>query len=183
MKKEENSPRIFNSLSDLHRVFGLQKPLHPMISFIDISTINILPDELGDSFVLNFYKIGYKENLGSQAKYGQHYYDFAEGGLVFTAPNQVFETPGDHASVGHMLIIHPDFLLPYPLAKKIKQYGFFSYAANEALHLSDHEKETIMSLFKIIDDELKSRIDEFSQDVVISQIELLLNYSIRFYKR
>ena len=73
--------------------------------------------------------------------------------------------------------------MTYPLAKKIKQYGFFSYSANEALHLSDHEKETILSIFKIIDDELKSRIDDFSQDVIISQIELLLNYCNRFYKR
>jgi AraC family transcriptional activator of pobA len=80
-------------------------------------------------------------------------------------------------------MIHPDFLLSYPLAKKIKQYGFFSYSANEALHLSDKEKETIISIFKIIEEELNSRIDDFSQDVIISQIELLLNYANRFYKR
>lgn len=80
-------------------------------------------------------------------------------------------------------MIHPDFLLSYPLAKKIRQFGFFSYSANEALHLSDKEKETIFSIFKIIDDELQSRIDDFSQDVIISQVELLLNYSNRYYKR
>jgi AraC family transcriptional activator of pobA len=74
-------------------------------------------------------------------------------------------------------------LLGYPLAKKIKQYGFFSYSANEALHLSEKEKDTILGIFKIIDDELNSRIDDFSQDVIISQIELLLNYANRFYKR
>jgi len=73
--------------------------------------------------------------------------------------------------------------LAYPLAKKIKQFGFFSYSANEALYLSDKEKTTIISIFKIIDDELQSRIDDFSQDVIISQIESLLNYSNRFYKR
>jgi len=73
--------------------------------------------------------------------------------------------------------------LTYPLAKKIKQYGFFSYSVNEALHLSDDEKAIVISIFKIIEDELKSRIDDFSQDVIISQIELLLNYSNRFYKR
>ncbi|MDQ2752535.1 MAG: helix-turn-helix transcriptional regulator [Bacteroidota bacterium] len=184
MKKEENVPHRFNSLSDLHRVFGLPKPLHPMISFIDITNIKLLSDELGESFILNFYKIAYKTNLCGQAKYGQHHYDFGEGGLIFTAPNQVFETPpADNQSSGYMLLIHPDFLLSYHLAKKIKQFGFFSYAANEALHLSDGEKQTIMSIFKIIDDELKSRIDDFSHDVMISQIELLLNYSNRFYKR
>jgi len=80
-------------------------------------------------------------------------------------------------------LIHPDFFWNYPLAKKIKQYGFFSYAANEALHLSENEKATIFSIFKIIEEELNSRIDDFSQDVIISQIELLLNYSNRFYKR
>ncbi len=183
MKKEENSPRKFESLTDFHRVFGLPKPLHPMISFIDIKNIKILSNELSDSFMLNFYKISYKTNLCGKAKYGQNYYDFGEGGLVFTAPNQIFETPDDTVKSGFMLLIHPDFLLTYPLAKKIKQYGFFSYAANEALHLSDHEKETIMSIFKILDDELKSRIDDFSHDVIVSQLELLLNYCNRFYKR
>ena len=82
-----------------------------------------------------------------------------------------------------MLLIHPDFLLSYPMALTIKRYSFFSYAANEALHLSDQEKATIMSIFTIIDDELKSRIDDSSHDVMISQIELLLNYCHRFYKR
>ncbi|MGV3704665.1 MAG: helix-turn-helix domain-containing protein [Arcticibacter sp.] len=81
------------------------------------------------------------------------------------------------------MIVHPDFLLSYPLAKKIKHYGFFSYSANEALHLSYKEKETIIHIFKNIDDELQSRIDDFSQDVIVSQLESLLNYSNRFYKR
>lgn len=182
MKKSKNTLQKFNSLSDLHRLLGLPKPLHPMISFINIEDIKMLPKEVNPSFILNFYKISYKSNLCGQAKYGQNYYDFGEGGLVYTAPNQLFEV---HAttSTGYLLLIHPDFLLSYSLAKKIKQYGFFSYSINEALHLSDKEKETIFSVFKIIDEELKSRIDDFSQDVIISQIELLLNYSNRFYKR
>jgi AraC family transcriptional activator of pobA len=183
MKKEDHLPRRFESLSDFHRVFGLPKPLHPMISFIDIKDIKIQPDELSDLLILDFYKIAYKTNVCGKAKYGQHHYDFGEGGLVFSAPNQIFESPGDTPSAGFILLFHPDFLLSYPLAKKIKQHGFFSYAANEALHLSDQEKGTIMSIFKIIDEELKSRIDDFSQDVIISQVELLLNYCNRFYKR
>ncbi|MGN6351873.1 MAG: helix-turn-helix domain-containing protein, partial [Parafilimonas sp.] len=73
--------------------------------------------------------------------------------------------------------------LGYPLSRKIKQYGFFSYAVNEALHLSEKEKETIIAIFKIIEEELNNRIDDFSQDVLIAQIELLLNYANRFYKR
>lgn len=183
MKKEENTLYKFESLSDFHRVFELQKPLHPLISFIDIKHIKAPPKEFPPSIILDFYKIAYKINLCGKAKYGQNYYDFGEGGLVFTAPNQLFETPGDNANSGYILLIHPDFFLSYPLAKKIRQYGFFSYAANEALHLSDKETATIMSVFKIIDDELNSRIDDFSQDIVIAQVELLLNYSNRFYKR
>lgn len=182
MKKEENNPRKFQSLSDLHQILGLSKPLHPLVSFINIEDIK-LPDELPDYIVLNFYKISYKTTQHAKIKYGQNYYDFGEGGLMFTAPNQVFESPDENVKSGYLLLIHPDFFLSYPLAKKIKEYGFFSYAANEALHLSEKEKETIFSIFKIIDEELKSRIDDFSQDVIISQVELLLNYSNRFYKR
>lgn len=182
MNKRENPFYKFNAIADFHRVFGLPKPEHPLISFIDIKDINILPNVLGDSFILDFYKISYKANLCGQAKYGQHYYDFGEGGLVYTAPNQVFETPREPGS-GYMLLIHPDFLLTYSLAKRIQQYGFFSYAANEALHVSEKERTTIFSVLESIDEELKSRIDDSSQDVIISQIELLLNYSNRFYKR
>lgn len=164
-------------------MFGLQKPRHPLISLIDIEQMNYEPAALQGSLVLNFYKIAYKATLCGQARYGQNYYDFSEGGLVFTAPGQVFESPNGRATSGTMLLIHPDFLLSYGIAKKMKQYGFFSYAANEALHLSDGEKATIMTVFKIIDDELNSRIDDFSQDVIVSQIELLLTYSNRYYKR
>jgi len=183
MKKEENTLYKFESLTDFHRVFGLPKPMHPMISFVDITDLETLPDHFPKSMVMNFYKISYKTGMCGQAKYGQNYYDFGEGGLVLTSPNQVFESPsGNHAS-GRLLLVHPDFLLTYPLAKKIKEYGFFSYATNEALHLSDNERKTILSIFEIIDDELKSRIDDFSQDVMIAQLELLLNYCNRFYKR
>src|SRR5688500_4336935 len=104
--------------------------------------------------------------------------------MFFKGPNQVSGV-GDHNDdhTGFTIIIHPDFFLNSSLAKKIKQYGFFSYSVNEALHLSDKEKETIISIFKNIDEELQNRIDDFSQDVIISQIETLLNYSNRFYKR
>ncbi|MEO8255265.1 MAG: AraC family transcriptional regulator, partial [Flavobacterium sp.] len=173
----------FESLSDFHRVLGLPMPLHPMISFVELKNVKVLESEISDSFTINFYKILFKENICKQAKYGQNHYDFGEGGLIFTAPNQIFETPKKRQSSGCALLIHPDFLLSNPLARTIKQFGFFSYAVNEALHLSDKEKATILSIFKNIDEELQSRIDDFSQDVIISQIETLLNYSNRFYKR
>jgi AraC family transcriptional activator of pobA len=166
-------------------VLGLPKPLQPLISLVDNIDNKVAPDKkLPNPFILNFYKVAYNLNLRGKLKYGQHYYDFDEGGLFFVSPNQVTandDNNGDHS--GYTLFIHPDFFLSYPLAKKIKQYGFFSYSANEALHLSDREKETIISIFKIIEAELKLPIDDFSQDVIISQLELLLNYSTRFYKR
>ncbi|AZA60105.1 helix-turn-helix domain-containing protein [Chryseobacterium indoltheticum] len=181
MKSNPHHLHKFLSLSEFHKMFGLPKPEHPLVSFIRLEDIE-LPEELSENMVLDFYKIAYKDTVGS-AKYGQHHYDFGEGGLVFTAPGQVFEKPKHKKTKGFLILLHPDFLLSYPLAKKIKQYGFFSYSTDEALQVSEKEKETLFSVFNIIDEELKSRTDDFSQDVVMSQIELLLNYSSRYYKR
>ncbi|WP_158827379.1 helix-turn-helix domain-containing protein [Mucilaginibacter lacusdianchii] len=183
MKKEEVSLHRLNSLTDFHRMFGLPAPKHPLVSFINIADMRYEPNALPSSLVMDFYKVAYKTNICGHAKYGQHYYDFGEGGLVYTSPGQVFESPDGSPTEGCMLLFHPDFLLSYQLAKSIRSYGYFSYAANEALHLSEQERKTIMTVFNIIDEELNSRIDDFSQDVIISQLELMLNYSNRFYKR
>jgi AraC family transcriptional regulator, transcriptional activator of pobA len=174
------------SLTDVHRAFGLPAPAHPLISLIDGAANRTAVNNMPSPHVLKFYKISYKPRLGGRIKYGQGHYDFDEGGLLFAAPNQVIGghiNSDEEACSQYTLLIHPDFFLGYPLAKKIKQYGFFSYATDETLHLSDKEKDTIMSIFKFIEDELSSRIDDFSQDVVVSQIELLLTYANRFYKR
>ncbi|WP_372489940.1 helix-turn-helix domain-containing protein [Chitinophaga sedimenti] len=186
MKKDETNHVNMASLSDMHQAFGLPAPAHPLISLIDGATNRLVVSQLPYTHVLHFYKISYKPALGGKLKYGQGYYDFDEGGLLFAAPNQVIGNHGhtsDEVCSQYTLLIHPDFFWNYPLAKKIKQYGFFSYATNETLHLSEKEKETIMAIFKNIEEELNSRIDDFSQDVLISQIELLLNYANRFYKR
>jgi len=185
MKKEELSHLKFDSISDAHRIFNLPQPLHPLISLINGSPCINIPE---GSHVLNFYKIAYKPQPGGKLKYGQHYYDFDGGGLIFASPNQVIGHINDEGKRVtqdslYTLLIHPDFLWNYPLAKNIKQFGFFSYSANETLHLSAQEEATIISIFKMIEAELASRIDDFSQDVVISQIELLLNFANRFYKR
>ena len=186
MKKEENSHHKFESLSEAHRAFGLPKPLHPLISLINSATLEVEIKSSAHSHVLSFYKISYKPKLSGKIKYGRDYYDFEEGGLLFASPNQIIGNNDDsnirECSL-YTLLIHPDFLWNYPLAKKIRQYGFFSYSTNEALHLSENEKATILSIFNNIEQELNSRIDDFSQDVIISQIELLLNYANRFYKR
>jgi len=183
MRSDANTPYIFNSISELHRVLGLPKPLHPLVSLVDYGDVKSDTGEISKGMVLNFYKISYKKNFKGKLKYGQTYYDFDEGGLVFTAPNQLLATTDDTEYLGHTLLIHPDFIRNYPLGKNIKNFGFFSYSANEALHLSDKEKAIILNIFRNIDDELQSTIDDFSQDVIVAQIELILNYSNRFYKR
>lgn len=185
MKKEENNPLRMESLSDAHRVFGFPKPTHPLISLINGMHTPVNMENFRANHVLGFYKIAYKPKLTGRLKYGQSYYDFDEGGLLFASPGQIIGSNDNDASVcsEYTLLIHPDFFLGYSLAKKIKQYGFFSYATNETLHLSEDEKTTIMEVFRMIDLELKGRIDDFSQDVVIAQVDLLLNYANRFYKR
>jgi AraC family transcriptional regulator, transcriptional activator of pobA len=185
MKKGEHVPYTFKSLTDAHRILGLPKPRHPLVSLINGTNTQLLVNMPPGPHVLNYYKISCKPKFSGKLRYGQRYYDFDEGGLLFASPGQVISHPDDDGAVcsQYTLLIHPDFLLNYPLAKKIRQYGFFSYSTNEALHLSEEEKETISSIFKMIDAELNSRIDDFSQDVIISHIEVLLNYAHRFYKR
>src|ERR687885_1542892 len=185
MNKEEISPKKIESLADAHRAFGLLKPQHPLVSLINGSYTQVEETNIAHYHVLGFYKIAYKPKLNGKLKYGQSYYDFDEGGLLFASPGQLIGSNDNDASAcsEYTLLIHPDFFLGYPLAKSIKQYGFFSYSTKETLHLSEDEKETIFEIFKMIEKELSSRIDDFSQDVVISQIELMLNYANRFYKR
>lgn len=184
MKKDEKSPLKFETLSEAHRAFGLPQPRHPLISMInDAPCWSEL--EQPSRHVLGFYKISYKPKLGGKLKYGQGYYDFDEGGLLFASPGQIMGGGETEETVcsEYTLLIHPDFFLGYPIAKKIGQYGFFSYTTNETLHLSEKEKATVMSIFRIMEDELGSRIDDFSHDVIIAQVELLLSYANRFYKR
>ncbi|WET04220.1 helix-turn-helix domain-containing protein [Flavobacterium sp. YJ01] len=181
MKKQ---PVIFNSLSQLHKAMGLPAPLHPLISIINYGEAEFDPDDLEGGIILNFYKISFKTKFSGKLKYGQGFYDFEEGGMSFVAPGQLLRMQEEEANYdGMSLHIHPDLLRSYALDSQIKQYGFFSYSAAEALYLSEKEKTTILSIYLFIQDELKERIDKFSQDVIISQIELLLNYANRFYDR
>ena len=185
MKKEDHNREDFETITSVHRAFGLPAPQHPLISLLNTKDLRDSNRPSG-AHVLHFYKISFKTALSGKVRYGQGYYDFDEGGLLFASPNQVIGSDDDQHAEDlsfYTMLIHPDFLNGHPLARKVKQYGFFSYATNEALHLSDSEKAIILSLFHIIEQELNSRIDEFSQEVVLSQIELLLNYANRFYKR
>jgi AraC family transcriptional activator of pobA len=184
MKSVSKQPTVFNSISELHRALGLPKPLHPLISLVDYSNITVDTAELEKGMLFSFYKISYKKSFSGKVKYGQSHYDFDEGGLSFISPNQVITAMKGEADYGgYTLLIHPDFIRGYPLGKSIKSYGFFSYGVNETLYLSDKEKQVIIGLFKNIEMELDSAIDQISQDVLVSQVELLLNYSKRYYNR
>ncbi|UKB85941.1 helix-turn-helix transcriptional regulator [Chryseobacterium sp. MEBOG06] len=183
MEKKDNSPMKISSISQLHDLLKLPKPLHPLVSLVDNTKMSVEKGMLGRSFILNFYKISYKYSTVGKMGYGQGYYDFNEGGMMFTAPGQVLSTDENAEYSGYTLLVHPDFIRSYPLAKNIKNFGFFSYDTNEALHLSDQEKTRITGLLDSITNELNTTIDEVSQDVIVSYIEVLLNYSNRFYKR
>lgn len=185
MKKAVNIPYVINSISDLHRLLGLPKPTHPLVSAVDMSSIKCHFDDNLKSVIYNFYSICIKKDFAGKMKYGQNYYDFDEGIMTFFSPGQVITTivPEDIALSGYWLIVHPDFLRSYDLGKTIKNYGYFSYAVNEALHLSEKEEDMVTGIMKNIEQEYLSIIDAYSQDVIVSQIELLLNYCNRFYNR
>jgi AraC family transcriptional regulator, transcriptional activator of pobA len=184
-----NSTKInrVKSISDYFKQRGLPKPQHPLISLVNFDNIKYEGNQSRSSWILDFYSIALKRNFGSKIKYGQQQYDFDEGVLFFIAPGQVFSIEINNIDTfkpsGWMLLIHPDFLWNTPLAKGIKQYVFFDYAVNEALFLSDKEESTLINVFQNIEKEYNSNIDNFSQAVIIAQLELLLTYSVRFYHR
>lgn len=180
---EKKEPVRLSSISELHAALGLPKPVNPLISIADNSQIANNTELAEHPFFLGFYKVSYKTSTTGRMGYGQGHYDFNEGGMMFTAPNQLITAESGAEYAGHTLLFHPDFIRNYPLEKIIRQYGFFSYDTNEALHLSDKEKNVIIGLFENIRGELETSIDDISQDVLVSYLEVLLNYSNRFYKR
>ena len=180
----KTQPIIYKNIPELSRQLGLPEPLHPLIALVKYDTTQLSRDYAGRSFLINFYKVSFKKKFRGQVKYGQGYYDFEEGGLAFLAPNQLVTMSADEqAYEGYTLYFHADLIRNYPLGKTIYQYGFFAYAVNEALFLSEKEKNVMVNLFDNIAIELDTNIDAFSQDVLVSQIELLLNQSNRFYNR
>ena len=183
MQVESNIKHI-KSISQLLLELGLPSPLHPLIALVDYNNASIEKFPKGQKISFDFYKVGFKPTFKGKVKYGQGYYDFAEGGLAFLKPKQIILPPDDSENYeGFALFFHPDFIRNYPLGAAINQYGFFSYNVSEALFLSAKEREVIANLFISIANELNSNIDSFSQNVLVSQIELLLNYSNRFYNR
>lgn len=183
--KKAQAPKIVDSISEWFRFFSLPKPQHPLISLLNHADTRDMDNDQWKGAVINFYIISIKKDFKGKLKYGKNYYDFDEGTMTFVSPGQIIgveEGTGRDCS-GWSLMFHPDLIRNYPLGKTIRNYGFFSYEVNEALHLSDKEDAMMESLIKNIEQELTSSIDHFSQDVLVSHLELLLNYSNRFYNR
>jgi len=184
-----NTQRIqrIKTISEFHQLKGLPKPEHPLISVIDVGSVKRSPDDEPTNLIYDFYLIALKRNCNAKFRYGQQQYDFDEGVMFFIAPNQVFgiEPAKDEKSKqsGWMLLIHPDFLWNTPLAKSIRQYEYFSYLVHEALFLSEKEELTMHGIIRNIQQEYHANIDNFSQQIIIPQIETLLNYGERFYHR
>ncbi|PZR22238.1 MAG: AraC family transcriptional regulator [Flavobacterium psychrophilum] len=172
------------SISEFHRLLSLPEPRHPLVSVINLAECIFLEDDIWKGFVNRFYCVALKREAKGKVKYGQQHYDYDKGVLSFTAPNQVqnLDLETVECGSGDLLIFHPDFLLKHPLANSIHTYGFFSYAVNEALHLSAQEENDLIEILHKIDKEC-SHIDKHTQEIILSQIELLLNYSKRFYER
>lgn len=183
---KSKSIHTFNTISEFHKMSGLPKPEHPLVSLVDYGLVEYQADEKEISWVQHFYTIGLKRNIQGKFRYGQQQYDFDEGLLSFVSAGQVVHLTVEKPEVrptGFLLIIHPDFIWNTSLAKTIKQYDFFGYAVNEALFLSEKEETLVTDIFLNIQKEYHSNIDKFSQNIIISQIELLLNYCERFYQR
>lgn len=179
--------KIFHikSISHLHELIGLEKPTHPLITIIDVSQLETHEEQIGMKISSSLYAIGLKDkSCGLQ--YGRNDYDFNEGVMYFTAPNQiqtVGKTQKKNEIKGWIINFHPDLVRNTPLGKVIDSYNFFSYDVHEALHLSDAEQQVITDCVNIIKKEISERIDNHSQIVISSTLELLLNLSQRYYER
>ena len=174
------------SISQIHDLLDYEKPKHPLITLIDFTKINpaVFPEDM--QIMSAFYSVTFKDGHECDIKYGRHHYDFHEGSLIFLAPGQTVTVTGNPKKTdmkGWQLFFHPDLIRKSQLWKKMKEYSFFSYDAYEALHLSDQEKQMITGIVKAIEQEYSQHLDEYSQELILSHIEVLLNYCKRFYGR
>ena len=178
-----SKPYRIKSITEIHRLMGLPKPHHPLIGIVDLSGLKNNYDI--NSVLFDLYVVSLKRGC-DKLHYGQQKYDFDEGLMAFLSPGQILrsEENGVPSNLeGWMLFIHPDFLWGTSLANKIKKYEYFDYSANEALFLSDKEETLIEGISENIKNEYQTNIDKFSQDIIISHLETMLNYAERFYQR
>jgi AraC-like DNA-binding protein len=182
MKKEE---LVVKSIADYNTSHGVET-LHPLISMVDYSKSSSLPTGVNIRMNFDFYFVALKEVKCGDIRYGRNYYDYQKGTLVFIGPGQVLsivEKPNAPKPKGKALLFHPDLIHGTSLGHNIKKYSFFSYEVFEALHLSEKERKIINNCFANIETELQHTIDKHSKTMIVSNIELLLNYCVRFYER
>lgn len=174
------------SIIELHNGMGLDKPpTHPLISIIDTADLQYGEEFVGSRFTSDLYCIALKDK-GCGIDYGRNHYDFNEGVLLFMAPNQVYtvlKAQKLNEVKGWMLYFHPDLIRNTPLGKHVDKYTFFNYDVHEALHLSEKEQETLNHIVRLIQSEIHERIDNHSQQVLVSNVQLILDYCVRFYER
>jgi AraC family transcriptional activator of pobA len=157
--------------------------LHPLVNIVDLSKADKRPNRRSN---YGFYAVFLKEIKCGDLHYGCNYYDYEEGTLVFVGPGQVIgvENNGElYQPKGQALVFHADLLRGTSLGRHINEYNFFSYEVHEALHLSESERKIIFDCYDKISNELQRGIDKHSKTLIVSNIELLLNYCVRFYDR
>ncbi|RYE14351.1 MAG: AraC family transcriptional regulator [Sphingobacteriaceae bacterium] len=183
----DSRPEHIKSIAEFHRLRHLPGPVHPLVSVVRFEDMRSNIPDHPVSWVLDFYAIALKRNFHAKLKFGQQVYDFDEGIMTFTAPGQKIGIKGDPGQPiehsGWLLIFHPDFLWNKPIGKGIKQYEYFDYAVKEALFLSEQEEATVSSIMQNIATEYTRSIDQFTQNIIIGQLEVLLSYAQRFYQR
>jgi AraC family transcriptional activator of pobA len=182
----DSQPIRLKTISQFHALRGLPAPKHPLISVINFQDMAENPTIGKQNLIFDFYMISVKRDMSHKYRYGQQDYDFNEGILFCMAPHQLLSVIREENGVnprGWMLMVHPDFLWNTPMATAIKKYEFFDYSVNEALFLSEDEELKIQQIIANITQEYHSGIDKFSQGIMISQLETLLNYTQRFYQR
>ena len=177
----------FKTLSAFLDYIELPHPEHPMLSVLNAKADSFLPcpKESSPPITTDCYSISLKKIVKGNLTYGRTKYDFTNGALIFIAPRQVLQWDSSvvFEQKGFSINFHEDFLKGTELAQQIKKYGFFSYSVNEALHLSPREEKQIESIVESIEVEYQNNQDEFSKDIIISQLSTLLKYANRFYER
>lgn len=156
---------------------------HPLVGFIDFSQVKPLRHARK---LYGFYAVFLKDTACGEVRYGRQYYDYQDGTLLFVAPGQTFGAEDDgevFQPTGYLLMFHPDLLRNTPLGKAMKNYSFFSYETNEALHLSTEERQIVMDCFHKIRYELNHAIDRHSKALIVDSIKMFLDYCTRFYDR
>ena len=174
--------RRFETIND-YNVFNNNETLHPLVSVVDLSKAD---PRQGSRMYFGFYTIFLKDVKCGDLVYGRHTYDYQEGTLVFLAPGQVagMNSNGEfYQPKGYALIFHPDLVHGTALGRHIQDYTFFGYQFHEALHLSERERKIVLDCFSKIEYELEHAIDNHSKKLIVSNIELFLNYCTRFYER